>query len=371
MHIGGEALPEKLLRTWSSAIQYFFNVYGPTEAAVDVTSCRCIPRVPFPVSIGYPLRNVHAVNAQKSAGNGVYLRPQELLFVGEQIARGYLSRPLLTGKAFRDKGGIRRYCTGDLSRYLPDGTIAFMGRIDCQVKLRGFRIELGEIENVLLSLTSSVVSAACTLVNNEYLAAYVVVIVGADDPKSAGSLMRHCSQHLPHYMVPSVFVFLDTMPLNRSGKVDRRALPAPPDLSRKSRGSAADVDAADVTPLSGTPAEIALLNLAQEALGFKLPQGLDANFMKAGGTSVDAVRFVNLVRTHLCPTVSLRTLFTAPTLRAFGDEFLAQNTPAALFEPAKAQKRLTSRLTARSSTGVTTWLDKPMKENAETDMYTV
>jgi len=319
----GEKLPAALMHVVSRTVRCERNVYGPTEAAVAVTLVRCVASMPYADStIGGGLPNVLA----QVDGDNFELCSAELVLGGQQVARGYLYRPETTSKVFNNgskMGSLQApdaaslYSSGDLSRYLPDGTIAFMGRIDCQVKLRGFRIELGEIENVLLSLTSSVISAACALVNNEYLAAYVVVDVGADDQKSAGSLTRHCSQHLPHYMVPSVFVFLDTMPLNRSGKVDRRALPSPPKRDTPAKQQAKS-DAAPTTPL-----EAEVLRLAARALRKERPLCIEDNFFSdLGGNSVQAVVFVNTLRADLCPAVSLRDIFEAANFRALAAAIL-------------------------------------------------
>ena len=297
-----------------------------------------------------PLLNF-AANIVDASYNGTLVSaPGQLVVNGPQVARGYFKAPTQTRKVFArprmctDTGSTifaqsRSYQTGDLSRYLPDGTIAFMGRIDCQVKLRGFRVELGEIENVLLSLNSSVVSAACTLVNNEYLAAYVVVVVGVDDQKNVGSLTRHCSQHLPHYMVPSVFVFLDTMPLNRSGKVDRRALPVP---TNRRRPVGDGHHQANKTPPT-TRVEQAVARAFIRVLGLQGGDSggndvdVDTSFFELGGNSLSAVRLVHELKaasSGLCSKVattatderpassfSLATVFAHPSIAAIAKHF--------------------------------------------------
>ena len=155
----------------------------------------------------------------------------------------------------------------------------------------------------------------CTLVDNAYLVAYVVVVGG--DQTNAQALKQHCTQHLPSYMVPSVFVLLDTLPLNRSGKVDRRALPLPPKSDTRDKQQAKS-DAAPTTPL-----EAEVLRLAARALRKERPLCIeDSFFSDLGGNSVQAVVFVNTLRADLCSAVSLRDIFEAANFRALAAAIL-------------------------------------------------
>jgi amino acid adenylation domain-containing protein len=235
---GGEAVSfETQQRFFSRSAAAFANCYGPSECAVDVTAWMC-ERGDHRgvVPIGWPLANIqiHILdNAGMLVPAGV---AGELCIGGLAVGRGYHRRPDLTAEKFvpdpfSTTPGGRLYRTGDLARRMPDGNIEFLGRIDHQVKLRGYRIELGEIEASLSE--HSGVSAAVVAVRddgdgNKKLVAYVVARSPetAEEPL-ASELQRKLGGFLPDYMVPSTFVFLRTLPLTPSGKVDRRALPAP------------------------------------------------------------------------------------------------------------------------------------------------
>ncbi|MFL0802073.1 MAG: amino acid adenylation domain-containing protein, partial [Agarilytica sp.] len=233
------------------------NLYGPTEAAVDVSYWAC-PREGSSyasVPIGQPINNIqlHVLDAHSQ------LAPQgvvgELHIGGVGLARGYLNRPELTAEKFipnpfSEHAEERVYKTGDLVRWLPDGHLEYVGRIDHQVKIRGFRIELGEIENTLLNhedIQESVVIAREDQTGDKRLVAYVVLneavktSLSSEEDEALNieqinqhvtTWRTHLNQSLPEYMVPSSFVVLDNIPLTPNGKVDRKALPAP-DVSQQ------------------------------------------------------------------------------------------------------------------------------------------
>ncbi|MBD2015192.1 amino acid adenylation domain-containing protein [Microcoleus sp. FACHB-53] len=224
----GEACNTNLVARWAPG-RRFFNAYGPTEATVWATVALCSDASQKP-SIGHPIANtkIYILDTENQpVPIGV---PGELHIGGVGLARGYLNRPDLTEQKFipnpfSDESGSRLYKTGDLARYLPDGNIEYLGRIDNQVKIRGFRIELGEIEAVLSqhpAVLETVVVARQDVSDRKYLAAYIV-------PRDSGVISRNdlrsfLKEKLPVHMIPGVFVMLDALPLTPNGKVDRQAL---------------------------------------------------------------------------------------------------------------------------------------------------
>jgi amino acid adenylation domain-containing protein len=230
----------------------------------------------------------------------------ELHIGGLCLADGYLNRPELTRERFIAdpfRPGERLYKSGDLARYMPDGNIEFLGRIDHQVKVRGYRVETGEVE-AALSQNPAVRNAVVTPYRDEEgnvaLAAY---IVRKSAVESAG-LGKHLRERLPDYMVPTAFVFLESMPLTPNGKVDRAALP-PPDTSLATTASY-------VPPAND--AELALQALWEEILHVR-PVSVTARFDDLGGHSLSAARLVSRIEIDLGHKVPLETLFTAPTVR--------------------------------------------------------
>src|SRR4028118_217948 len=253
----GEALPFELKERFLAGLPStaLHNLYGPTEAAVDVTYHVCEPggqrRI---VPIGRPIANT-SILLLDAEGQPVPIGvPGELHIGGVNLARGYLGRPDLTAdrfipNAFSEPGG-RVYRTGDLARFRPDGEVEFLGRLDDQVKIHGVRIELGEIEAALgqhPAVRESVVMARRDG-SDTRLVAYLVTggedkTTGAAVPDvEAAALRSFLRERLPEAMIPSAFVILPSLPLNPSGKVDRKALPAPHWTERKA------VDAAPRTP---------------------------------------------------------------------------------------------------------------------------
>jgi thioesterase domain-containing protein len=226
------------------------------------------------------------------------------------LARGYLNRPELTakkfiGNPFSDNTSARLYKTGDLARYLPDGNVEFVGRIDNQVKVRGFRIELGEIENVLgrnPGVKKAVVLAREDNPGDKRLVAYIVPRPKLD--LSTSRLRSYLKDRLPDYMVPSAFVLLDDLPLTPNGKIDRKALPMPDQNGSGSVGSYQS---------PRTTMEGALAGIWAEVLGVE-KVGINDNFFDLGGHSLLAVRVVNLIRRRIGRTVRIADIFQAPTV---------------------------------------------------------
>jgi amino acid adenylation domain-containing protein len=317
--VAGEACPLDLVKQWSVG-RNFFNAYGPTETSVCASIGQCY-QDDLKVTIGKAIANAQIYILDS------YLQPLPIGVVGELhiggvgLARGYLNRPELTAEKFianpfasldppltpLDKGGeqpSKLYKTGDLARYLPDGDIEYLGRIDNQVKIRGFRIELGEIEAVLLSHPQ--VREAVVLVNesdrseNRALVAYIV----PNDPAcTTQSLREFVKQQLPDYMVPVYWLVLENLPLTSNGKIDRRALPLPnPELNRS-----VDYVAPD------NPTQTAIATIFGQVL--KLEKvGINDNFFEIGGNSLQATQVISRLRESFALELPLRRLFEQPTV---------------------------------------------------------
>jgi len=325
--VGGEAMLSGPLKRWQRTPLNrvpLLNAYGPTETTITATTFVVRPGmsgsdVPEVIPIGRPVGD-RKVYISDSHGNPVPIGvPGELHIGGSCLARGYFNRPDLTAVSFipnpfSSEPGARLYKTGDLARYLPDGNIEFLGRLDHQVKLRGFRIELGEIEAVLSQhpdAQESVVTARDDGAGDKLLVAYIVP--SRESRPTINMLRNFLKQKLPDYMVPSAFVFLDALPLTPSGKVDRRALPAP-DQSRP------ELESPFVAPR--TPVEEALAGIWAEVL--KLKQvGVRDNFFDLGGHSLLATQVMSRVRAVLKVELPLRALFEKPTIAELSSVIMA------------------------------------------------
>ncbi|MDC0716420.1 non-ribosomal peptide synthetase [Nannocystis bainbridge] len=322
----GEALPEHLRAAWYAGNRgELHNLYGPTEAAIDVTRHACRPDETGPVPIGKPIDNTRTYvldAAFRPVPVGV---AGELYLSGVQLARGYLHRPGLTAERFVPDPlvrGARMYRTGDLARFRDDGALEFLGRIDHQVKIRGFRIELGEIEAAIAahpSVRDCVVVAREDATGDKRLVAYVV-----GDQAIVSELRERLGATVPEYMVPSAFVFLDALPLNPSGKVDRKALPAP-DASR---------GPAETFTAPRTDVERALVAIWEELLEVR-PIGVRDDFFALGGHSLLAVRVVSAVKARLGFGLTLATLLRRPTIAALAASLAGIETqPGPALSPA-------------------------------------
>jgi amino acid adenylation domain-containing protein len=295
------------------------NQYGPAEShVVTAFTLKGSPQYwPVLPPIGRPIANTQIYIFDSHLQPVPIGVPGELHIGGVGLARGYLNRPELTQEKFipnpflnskftlQNSKCDRLYKTGDLARYLPNGTIEFLGRLDNQVKLRGFRLELGEIETAIAqhpSIQQTVVTARVDNSGDKRLVAYIVL-----DPEqtvTTDELRRFLKQKLPDYMVPSAFVFLDTLPLTPNGKIDRRALPAP-DSSRP------DLEETFVAP--GTPTEQQIADIWTQLL--KLEQiGIHDNFFALGGHSLLATQVISRLRQGFGIELPLQTLFEAPTV---------------------------------------------------------
>jgi amino acid adenylation domain-containing protein len=310
----GEALPFALQELFFVRLDAaLHNLYGPTEAAIDVTFWACKPGSHQPrVPIGRPIANTHIPILDAHLQPVPIGVPGELHIGGIGLARGYLNRPELSAEKFipdpfSSTPGARLYKTGDLARYLPGGTIEYLGRIDHQVKIRGFRIEIGEIEAVLgqhPALREVVILAREDGSGGQRLAAY---FVPAQKPAPTfRELYSFLKRKLPNYMLPSTFVMLDALPLTPNGKVDRRALLA-------SEQTQLDLDTAFVAPR--TPRETMLAEVWCQVLG-RQQVGIHDNFFELGGHSLQAIQLVAKISTAMHLDISIRSLFLHPTIAA-------------------------------------------------------
>ena len=336
--VAGEVCPPAVARRWMVG-RRLINGYGPTEATVCASMAVCDERVLPPV-IGRPIGNVRLYVVDRELRPAPVGVAGELLVGGVGVGRGYLHRPGLTAEKFipdpfaADEGGSRLYRTGDLARYLSDGNVEFLGRMDEQVKVRGFRIELGEIESALrghVEVREAVVLAREDVPGNKRLVAYVVA-VGAG-VLEVNALCAHLKRSLPEHMVPSAFVFLAALPLTASGKVDRKALPAP-DAGTTSGGEY-------VAPRS--PHEEIITRIWQDLLAVERVSVTD-NFFALGGHSLLATQAAARLRDALGVEIPLRTLFEIGTVqRSRGTPQHAAGNRAREGPPARARAAATRR----------------------------
>jgi amino acid adenylation domain-containing protein/thioester reductase-like protein len=314
----GEALPKELQEKFFARLGCsLHNLYGPTEAAIDVTYWQCQPDSDLlTVPIGRPIANtqIYILDPHgKPVPVGV---TGELHIGGVGVARGYLNRPQLTAEKFipnpfaSDKASERLYKTGDLVRYLPDGNIEYLGRIDHQVKVRGFRIELGEIEAVLSqhpNVRQTVVIATQEMVGATRLVAYLVA--NQQPAPTIGELRSFLKQKLPEYMVPSAFVVLDSLPLTPNGKLDRKALPDP-ELAQP------ELEKTFVAPR--TPTEEVLAQIWTQVLRLERV-GVTDNFFDLGGHSLTATQLLFRVRNTFKVELPLHALLETPTVAGMAE----------------------------------------------------
>lgn len=284
-----------------------YDLYGPSETTTYSTWS--LRRADGPYTIGRPIANTQIYLLDRNRQPVPLGIPGELHIGGEGVARGYLNRPELTKESFiadpfSSRPGKRLYKTGDLARYLPDGNVELLGRLDHQVKIRGFRIELGEIETVLKlqpSVREAVVLAREDVLGDRRLVAYVAP---ASTCAPAGELREFMKERLPTYMLPSAFVFIDTFPVTPNGKLDRKALPAPEAYSTEPDGSC-------VAPR--TPTEEALARIWCEVLNLKMV-GVHDNFFELGGHSLLATQVISRVRNVFQLEIALRVFFETPSI---------------------------------------------------------
>ncbi|MBE6803570.1 MAG: amino acid adenylation domain-containing protein, partial [Ruminococcaceae bacterium] len=283
--LSGEALTANSINRFYNIYDYnkvqLHNLYGPTECAVDVSYYPCVPTDTDPVPIGKPIYNTQLYIVDK------YLNPTpigvtgELCIAGVNVGQGYLNNEQLTNEKFIPNpfGEGKLYKTGDLAYWREDGQICYVGRMDNQIKLNGQRIELGEIEKVI-SEVSGIESVAIIIKENNGQDVLVAFCCGNES--STNEILKHCENKLPHYMIPSKFQFIEKMPLNQSGKLDRKAL----------KNIDVIFDNTSIKEAPVTETEKLICVLFEDVLGVE-SVGRNENFFALGGTSLDMIAILS------------------------------------------------------------------------------
>nr|WP_296771320.1 non-ribosomal peptide synthetase [Rhodococcus sp. (in: high G+C Gram-positive bacteria)] len=332
----GEALPATVAgRMFDGPALH--NLYGPTEAAVSVTAHRVDPADETPsVPIGKPEWNTQVYVLDERLHPVPVGVPGELYIAGDQLSRGYYGRPDITSERFVanpfGEPGSRLYRSGDLAAWNRAGHLDYIGRTDFQVKLRGFRIELGDIESALLRI-AGVRRAVVVASRDEHGDRLVAYVVGDTE---AASIIPSLGRLLPSYMVPSIVVALDELPLNVNGKVDRGRLPA-----------AVSTPTVFRAPRSAT--EVAVAESYAAVLDLDNAIGAGDDFFDLGGNSLLATRVADALRTRLGCQVSVAWMFGAPTVEALARTIDAADTTSAAGSPFDSVLPL--RTTAPRTTG--------------------
>ncbi|MCP5047310.1 MAG: amino acid adenylation domain-containing protein, partial [bacterium] len=331
---GGEA-PNIEDVKYCSRVTDYFNDYGPTEASVSATIYKFPPGYEGPVTIGKPIDNMFVYILDQRENLCPIGVSGELCIGGIGLARGYLNNPGLTAERFISApsalSGVKLYKSGDLARWMPDGNIEFLGRIDYQVKIRGFRVELGEIESVLLShpaVEEAVVLAEKDGSGISYLAAFTRWKENEGVPVS--QLREFLSARLPGYMVPSYFISIDGVPLTPNNKVDRQALKAlvgKPDSQE------------ELSPPKNQTEQV-VANTWKELLNLDRV-GVHDNFFEVGGNSIRIIELARRLKETLGREIPIPKVYLYPTIASFA-RFLEDNkednethkTPQETVEPA-------------------------------------
>ncbi|OME97831.1 hypothetical protein BK129_30825 [Paenibacillus amylolyticus] len=318
----GSAATESLLEH-TKGITYI-NAYGPTESTVCATMWqRPAGQTQGSVPIGGPIDNTEIYIMDEAGRMQPIGVAGELCIAGMGLARGYLNRAELTAEKFvahPDRPGERMYKTGDLARWLPDGTLEYLGRKDEQLKIRGYRIEIGEIEAALDQMDGvreAVVVPRKDQDEQVYLCAYCVPV----EEKTTGSQLRSgLLRILPEYMVPSQIIIMSQLPLTPNGKVDKKALPEPEE-AKAARTSY-------VAPR--TQMEEDMVEIWQEVLGVS-QVSIDDHFFELGGHSLKAMNLIQLVRAKLKVELTLQVIFKNPVLETLAD--IASHSIEVAYEP--------------------------------------
>ncbi|MBW4611885.1 MAG: amino acid adenylation domain-containing protein [Desmonostoc vinosum HA7617-LM4] len=334
--VGTESASPEKLEQWQKLADKsvrWLNAYGPTEATIGATIYQPENQLSNCVPIGRAIANTQVYILDK------HLQPTpigvsgQLYIGGDSLARGYLNQPELTAQKFipnpfnNSKFNNRLYKTGDLARYLPDGNIEFLGRIDHQVKIRGFRIELGEIEarlNQHPHINQAVVIPWESDRHDKSLVAYITP--QSNQTLTATELRSFLKEKLPEYMLPSAFVILSTLPLTPNGKLDRQSLPV---------AARPELVIADIIPQTEIEKKIA--TVWQNALNLE-KIGIHDNFFEIGGNSLLIARIYSQLQKIFTTDISILDLFRYPTINSLAEHLSPaknQNSPETNIQPEK------------------------------------
>ena len=320
--LGGEALPAPLYKRMRDlGIQArIINGYGPTETTIFIT---CDNVTDEHITIGGPVGNTKLAIFDKFNNELPPYVPGELILCGDNVGRGYVKLDQMNREKYISFEGLPAYRSGDLSRWSPDGRILFMGRMDNQVKLRGLRIELDEIENVMNTypgMMRSLVLVKESEREGQFLCAYFT----ANEKVDPNALKAHISKSLAKYMIPSVYMQLDSIPMNKNGKIDKKALPEPVTES---------VQRELKRPKNEMERKIAAIYA--KALGHK-DIGVDEDFFESGGTSLSASK-VAMLALSMNLSIAYKDVFDYPTAEEMARHLGAEPETA---EPAPVQSAL-------------------------------
>jgi len=339
--LGGEALPASLVARLRECFSgEILNMYGPTETTIWSSTHR-VREIGATIPIGRAIANTHLYVLNSHMEPVPQGETGELFIGGEGVVRGYWNRPELTRERFLPdalRGEGRIYRTGDIARFLPDGTLEFLGRADFQVKIRGFRIELGEIEAALEnepSVEQAVVVAREDRPGDQRLVAYIVA--RPSGAASAGALREMLASKLPEYMIPSHFVFIEKFPLTANGKIDRKALPAAYALASETQAEPPAPGAAEI--------ERTIAKVWADALGTPRVE-LNDNFFDLGAHSLMVPEVHMQLQQALGREMSLLDLFHFPTVALLARRLRGEEHPRAqstIKGSDRAQRRLDAR----------------------------
>lgn len=292
----------------------YFNAYGPTESTICATMWKSVSEEYNTVPIGKPIRNTRVYIVDKAH----HLLPigvaGELCISGDGIARGYLANQALTDQKFVNNPyelEKKMYKTGDLARWLPDGNIEFLGRIDHQIKIRGFRIELAEIENRLLEIegVKEVIVLDKGVNESKYVCAYYV----SEKMYNVNELIERLKKYLPDYMIPSYFIKLNEMPLTTNGKIDRKALPEPN----------SEINTGAVYEEPRNEIENVLVKVWEQVLGVNRIS-INDNYFSLGGNSLNAIKIASILQEENI-TITLSDIFMYQNIKDICNNYIAQH----------------------------------------------